>query len=206
MPKTKDAFALRDFDAMKILQRRYFRKLKMPWGTDEEILQTLSVTDVTDETVEEKEKNLSTLRAIKNSLIAYIKLIDKHLLRYEKIGRDILIKNNADINTKSLFLPREFEYSEIQRNVTKLLNRALILFNENKFNIKQYYQKKFLSRLKQYRQAAGLTQKELAELIDVSAMAMSYYARGERDIPTYQLIRIAKVLNVTTDKLLGLQS
>lgn len=203
--KTIAAFAFRDFDETRILQRPYFRKLKMPLGTDEEILQMLSVTDVTDETVDIMEKKLSTLRAIKNLLITYSKLIDKHLLRYEKIGRYILIKNNGDINTNSLFLPREFAYSEFQRSVTKLLNRTLILFNENEFNIKQYYQKKFLSRLKQYRQAAGLNQKQLAALINVTPMTMSRYERGERDVSTYTLIKLAQNLGVSVDELLGLK-
>lgn len=203
--KTKNAFALRNFDATKILQRRYFRKLKMPLGTDEEILHALSVTDVTDETVDIMEKKLSTLRAIKNSLIAYSKLIDKHLLRYEKIGRYILIKNNVDVNINSLSLPKYFDYSEFQRSVTKLLNRTLILFNENEFNIRRYYQKNFLSRLKQYRQAAGLNQKQLAALINVTPMTMSRYERGERDVSTYTLIKLAKNLGVSVDELLGLK-
>lgn len=203
--KTKNAFALRNFDATKILQRRYFRKLKMPLGTDEEILHALSVTDVTDETVDIMEKNLSTLRGIKNSLIAYSKLIDKHLLRYEKIGRYILIKNNVDVNINSLSLPKYFDYSEFQRSVTKLLNRTLILFNENEFNIRRYYQKNFLSRLKQYRQAAGLNQKQLAALINVTPMTMSRYERGERDVSTYTLIKLAKNLGVSVDELLGLK-
>lgn len=203
--KTKNAFALRNFDATKILQRRYFRKLKMPLGTDEEILHALSVTDVTDETVDIMEKKLSTLRAIKNSLIAYSKLIDKHLLRYEKIGRYILIKNSVDVNINSLSLPKYFDYSEFQRSVTKLLNRTLILFNENEFNIRRYYQKNFLSRLKQYRQAAGLNQKQLAALINVTPMTMSRYERGERDVSTYTLIKLAKNLGVSVDELLGLK-
>ncbi len=70
---------------------------------------------------------------------------------------------------------------------------------------KEEYQKIFIERLKKYRKAAGLTQKELGELVQVSPMGMSQYARCKRDIPTHTLIRIAKILNVSTDELLGLR-
>lgn len=70
---------------------------------------------------------------------------------------------------------------------------------------KEEYKKIFIERLKKYRKAAGLTQKELGELVQVSPMGMSHYARGERDVPTHTLIRIAKILNVSTDELLGLR-
>ena len=45
MPKTKDAFAMRDFDGKRILQRPYFRQFGFADESDEKILSSLTATD-----------------------------------------------------------------------------------------------------------------------------------------------------------------
>lgn len=55
----------------------------------------------------------------------------------------------------------------------------------------------------QARQAAGLTQKQLASALGVSQRVMTYWERDAASIPATQLTRLAELLGVTTDKLLG---
>ncbi|MCL5421028.1 MAG: helix-turn-helix domain-containing protein [Nitrospirae bacterium] len=58
-------------------------------------------------------------------------------------------------------------------------------------------------RIKECRDAAALSQKNLADLIDVSPSAVNQYEKGEKVPSTETLLNLAKALGVTTDYLLG---
>ena len=58
--------------------------------------------------------------------------------------------------------------------------------------------------IRDLREDADLTQGEIAKLLPCSQQAYSLYERGERDIPTIILIRLATIHHTTTDYLLGL--
>jgi len=60
-------------------------------------------------------------------------------------------------------------------------------------------------RIMSYRKKAGLSQKALAKAIGVSASLANHYENDKRDPSTQTLVKIADVLNVTSDKLLGLE-
>jgi transcriptional regulator with XRE-family HTH domain len=51
-------------------------------------------------------------------------------------------------------------------------------------------------QLRQARQAASLTQKELAEAVDIPASRLSQYERGQRPIPLSELETLIEVLNL----------
>lgn len=61
------------------------------------------------------------------------------------------------------------------------------------------------ARLKEARTHRGLTQGELAERLQVTTMAVSFWERGERSISLEMLIRAAKVLDVRAADLIGPQ-
>lgn len=64
----------------------------------------------------------------------------------------------------------------------------------------------FGARLTRARKLAGVkTQKELAEALDVSQAAVTFWVRGAKMPSTPALIRLARLLNVSTDYLLGLE-
>lgn len=62
----------------------------------------------------------------------------------------------------------------------------------------------YFYRLKELRKAAGLTQKEVAEVLDCSQQAYSDYELGKKDIPTSMLTCLADLYQTTTMYLLGL--
>ena len=63
----------------------------------------------------------------------------------------------------------------------------------------------FGRKLKELRKQKNLTQKELASLIGVKNSIISFYEVGER-IPSPEiLIKLASVLHVTSDYLLGIE-
>ena len=77
MPKTKNAFAFRDFDSARILQRPFFKNFYFETNkSDEEILQSLNIA--TDEPVDSSEKRLYIIKAILERLKAFRHLIDRH--------------------------------------------------------------------------------------------------------------------------------
>ena len=61
-----------------------------------------------------------------------------------------------------------------------------------------------MNRLRDLREDADLTQKELAALLGMSQTGYSKYETGENDIPTRVLIRLAGFYHTTTDYLLGI--
>lgn len=56
--------------------------------------------------------------------------------------------------------------------------------------------------LKIYRKQLGLTQKEMAERLNMNARTYASYERGERDISTAALLNICSVLGISSDELL----
>ena len=63
----------------------------------------------------------------------------------------------------------------------------------------------FGKRLAQLRKERGLTQKELADKVDVSRRIIVYYEVESNYPPTHLIVPLAKALNVTTEKLLGIK-
>lgn len=58
-------------------------------------------------------------------------------------------------------------------------------------------------KLKLERQKAGLSQKQLAEKLNMNLRTYGSYERGERDVSTAVLLNICKALSVSSDYLLG---
>lgn len=186
MPKKRRAFWLKNFDEKKVLQRPYFKAFALPDVPDAEILSLLTVCD--SDSVDEMERKLAQVKSLHEKAQDFQELASRYSKRLKKVHGKVYL------NFLSLVM-----------SLADLLSALRQLYYENEKRIQKEYQKIFIARLRQFRKAAGLTQKELGELVQVSPMGMSHYARGERDIPTHTLIRIAKILNVSTDELLGLR-
>lgn len=59
-------------------------------------------------------------------------------------------------------------------------------------------------RIRDLREDADLTQKELAGLLNVSQTTYSRYENGHLDIPSNCLIKLSKFYHISVDYLLGL--
>lgn len=60
------------------------------------------------------------------------------------------------------------------------------------------------TRIRNLREDADLTQKQMAKILNCSQQVYSNYELGQRDIPTAILIKLAKLHKTTTDYILGL--
>ena len=58
--------------------------------------------------------------------------------------------------------------------------------------------------IRELREEAGLSQADIAHILNCSQVAYSYYELGRRDIPIEILINLAKYYNCSVDYLLGL--
>jgi transcriptional regulator with XRE-family HTH domain len=59
-------------------------------------------------------------------------------------------------------------------------------------------------RIRDLREDADLTQKQMAKILNCSQQVYSNYELGQRDIPTAILIALSKHYEVSTDYILGL--
>ena len=60
------------------------------------------------------------------------------------------------------------------------------------------------TRIRNLREDADLTQKQMAKILNCSQQVYLNYELGQRDIPTAILIELAKLHKTTTDYILGL--
>ena len=61
----------------------------------------------------------------------------------------------------------------------------------------------FAERLKMYRVLKGLTQKELADMVGVTAVTINRYENGQREPDIDLLMKISKFLDISVDSLIG---
>ena len=59
-------------------------------------------------------------------------------------------------------------------------------------------------RIRDLREDRDLTQKDLAKILNCSQQVYSNYELGQRDIPTYVLIKLSSFYNVSVDYILGI--
>ncbi|SCJ73968.1 HTH-type transcriptional regulator immR [uncultured Eubacterium sp.] len=59
-------------------------------------------------------------------------------------------------------------------------------------------------RIRDLREDKDLTQREMGKILNCSQRVYSNYERGDLDIPTDILIKLARFYNTTTDYILGL--
>lgn len=201
--KTKNAFAFRDFDSERILQRPFFKNfLFVPNQSDAQIMESLNM--VAEDSIDAWERNLYVIKAIHDQLSELRRLINKHYKkRLERYNKKKSKPKNISVPELHRSAP-VVEYFDASLKVLELMNKFRALYREIEKKLQIRYRKEFASRLKQARQAMGMTQKQLGDLIQVSPQGFSLYERGERDVSVSTIIRLAKILNMSGDQILGL--
>ena len=203
--KAKNSFAFGDFDKDKILQRKLFGRaeidgeffLKDNQKSDGEILKPLQATG----DVNVNENNLKKLRVLLEIATHYQeKVIDKRhlprLTRFKRATKSEELRQRADELQK--------KYDEIANTLTIFSTIIRRDIGKLECEISNYYSKTFAARLKETRKNKGLTQVQIATDLGMSQSGYISYemARREPSLPT--LAKIAKILETSTDWLLGL--
>ena len=201
--KTKNAFALSGFDKQRILQRPFFKTFRFGDKTDEEILKTLDAAD--EDSVDDMENKLETVKAVHERLEAFMRLIDKHCQkRCDKYNRIKMKMLGVDIFELQRRAPT-LEYFTASLDCIELADKLAQRYFELEKKIQERYQRELAARIKEARLKLGMRQKELGDKVQVSPQGFSRYERCERDIPIHTVIRLAKVLGMSGDEILGLK-
>ncbi len=64
--------------------------------------------------------------------------------------------------------------------------------------------RKHYPRLRELRAAAGLTQTEIADILEMQQNQYSRYERGERELPMHLFVKLARHYKVSLDYMVGL--
>ena len=192
MPKTQNAFAFRDFNAEKILQRPFFKGFHFNGSeTDAQILQSLTATD--DDTIDDMERKLRTIEKVQEKLVDFYHFIGRHTKRCSRCFRR---EENNDKVVLGYF------YASL--DCVELTKRISTLYDGVEKQIQQRYRSEFAKRLKQARRTAGLTQRQLADMVQISPTGFASYEQAKSDPSIPTLIRLAKILKLSESQLLGL--
>ena len=191
-------YAFRDFDSRRILQRPYFKRFREEYqiedNPDERILETLKATE--ENSLDVLESRLKAIKIAHTLLVGFHNLINRHEARLNRYNK------RAAENQQGAPM---IEYFTAELDVMELMNKFADAYLELEKHIQKKYREEFTARLKKARKKAGLTQRQLGDLVEVSPQVFSRYERGERELPIHTVARLAKVLKLSGDQILGLK-
>lgn len=122
-------------------------------------------------------------------------MISENIISNEEILRELNDISSSRIATGLLNLERMLK--NLKRN-----NDNSTEFDSLKISDEER-RKDFGARIRIMRKSLGLTQADLAKKIGVTKQAITTYETGIREPSFKNLIKLSRVLNVTTDWLLG---
>lgn len=202
--KKQNAFAFRNFDEKRILQRRFFKDFKFDTNkTDEEILSGLS-HDVSTRSQQDLEKIFDILVSLIFRTADYLKLIKRHIERLERYRRAVADKIVEDKTADVEILREKYDIEQklakyyqlgIYLDVDNLLRERLAqAFRAVDDELKFSYRKIFADRLKLARQEKGMNQKDFGASVGLTQRAISNYEVGIREPSLATLARFSKKL------------
>ena len=210
----------KNFDGFKgKIFKTFFNNFKLPAGdNDVAIIDNFSVGSL-----EENEKNIDTLHGVLNQLQLFQQVTQINITKIQEefnktSGEIVALKMDKNRQTAT-----NEDFDKLQEKAQKLLNQRkneetfltniselIQLINGRlqliKSDLTRQYKMTFAERLRQARQAAGLRQQDLAEKIERNQNGFTQLETAVREPDLTTLARMAKILNVSTDWLLGIQN
>ena len=200
MPKTKDAFALRDFDDQRILQRPYFKDFNFPVASDERILLSYDITRCPNAAI--MNQKFDELREVYTAVAKYRRLILKQRKKLNLVCKRYREKNDEAKIERSAGLILKYNWFEEACELFELKFGSYFVTGEQE--IETQTRREFSERLRQARKDAGLTQKQLAAKIGMSQGGYTQYENVGREPSLTTLAKLSRTLKRPTDWLIGL--
>ena len=218
--KTRDAFAFRDFDKGKILQRKFFANLfsraeaciiSAVLTSDEDFLSVIIADYDIDFFYNLRRDELDQLSRYKGYLSQYLDLFPRHisrLERYSKMLADKIASSDENLEIRRNHYRRvQFLLGEYRSDclaVMDLRKKVQNVLEDFGKNSREFFRKKFGRRLTQVRCSRGVTRAEMAVELNLSVAAYQHYENGTRDPNLITLALIARTLGISADYLLGI--
>ena len=210
--KTENAFALKNFDAERILQRNFFFKrlgLVHEDTDDANILDMYDARNVAHLGSAEMVEQLTKLQKFKAAVADYKKLLELHTNRLEVLSTSYAKKfaETAVQMWQDKYRRANNHLQEYKKNIVslcKLQKKVEELERAGEKAIDDQRRKEFSIRLKEKRQNLGMKQSDVASKVKVAPATIANYEQGRADPQIPMLIKIAQVLDVSADWLLGL--
>ena len=218
--KTKNAFALKNFDATRILQRNFFlSKLGFVHEetatngfaykeTDADTLDLNDVRNVAHLGSAEMVERLNDLQKLKVAVSAYTKLVVAHIVCLDELSTNYAKKF---VETAAQMWQEKYRRAQNLRQayddtLSKLIDLERKIEKIEKAGekaIDQQRRKEFAERLQDARKKTGMRQSDLAKIVGVAPATIANYEQGRADPQIPLLIRLAQTLNISADELLG---
>lgn len=207
MPKTKDAFAFRNFDFEQFVQ-----KCLAKYGLKENALEVMDANLNDFDDMRRKDKAYEKFHEELNNFIVI--RIKRHYDRLTKYRAELMksISKFENANDYYAFVKQRderisqlsIEYQVIIQKVNDTLTKIEKIGRDIGESKREFYTKIFATRLRQARTAAGLTQAQLAARIGVKRTSYNAFetARNEPNISILALV--SKELNRSVNWFLGL--
>lgn len=223
--KTRNAYALRDFDAARILQRRFFKEFHFAADkSDAEILQSMSATDF--DSFETTQQKFDAMDVLIVKVVEYQKRIKRHGNRLTKYARAVEFRIATDVNINiSDLRARHKRASDLSmkycgcfsadgvtthflggicvNDVGGLFQEIANRYKELEEKIKTHYRKIFATRLKQTRKEMRLTQTEFGTKLGLSQRGISNFENAVYEPSLAVLVKISKKLKRPVGWFLG---
>ena len=223
MPKTRDAFALRElwqrfvtgenfmtgeefFLTVKDFSDYFNESRKATPSADYDFSQSFlrvdcalgalcqySLPKTLSKDYDEAERTREELRGNER----LIKRIERHCRRLDKLSK-------FEVKNKSRLEKLESRYQEISDVITDYQSALLNHFPTVIAQVSKEFSRDFGKRLRRARRFKDISQDEISRDIALSQITISGYERGTREPTLYTLSRLAKKLGVSADYLLGL--
>ena len=198
MPKTRDAFAMREYidNFFEIAGESNSHNFLFHFDvwTKEDYLSRIEMAD----------------SQIKKMHLLY-KLVNRHLPRLNRFLASTAVKLAQNTNDKKLqsAILRGTHLLEEYKQLETLFSTGLESWRENKSGIlkeiKKLSQNTFSKRLQTARKKAGYTGTETAEYLNISQKSYSQYEVGRATPPLSTIWILAQRFNVSADWLIGLK-
>lgn len=212
MPKTKNAFALKNFDEERILQRKFFEEFLLNQhvtfhaDTDANILELHNAGNISYRGTAEMEKRQADLFQIKLVIQKYVQRIKNHKKKISEqtIRSAARYVEQADKAVKILAHSKDLEerYSQVLKKIDSLSEKVLALYRQNEKAIQREYRDRFAQNLRNARLEKKMSQKEVAAVLGCAIPTYSNYERAELAPSFRNLARLSILLEVTIDKLI----
>lgn len=195
--KTREAFALRNFNPAAILQQKFFRtRFKLLNATDDENLDTnFNPAAVAHLGSKEMQERLHEAERLKKSVAAYVRRLLNHELTLQKFLQRELDDARA-INLQQAYLVAINACGQLQARIGQLIR-------DGRKTISKTFDAEFGERIQAARELIGMSRSELAMQLGFSLNTAGQYERGERQPSPQTIAQMCEILGRTPNQLFG---